>query len=77
MAYLFLVLMLLTSFERFSKHLTKKQWRLVHTMGGWWIWAIFASSYFKRGIAETEYVPWALLVLAVGVVRVVAFVRKR
>ena len=77
MAYLFLVLMLLTSFELFSKHLPHKQWRLLHTVGGWWIWAIFASSYFKRAIAEAAYLPGALLVLGVAVVRVVAFVRKR
>lgn len=78
MAYLFVVLMLLTSFERFSKYLSKKSWKLLHTVGGWWIWAIFASSYFKRVLhGETEYLPWALLVLAVGVLRVVALVRKK
>ena len=68
-AYMFVVLMLLTSFERFSKHLTKRQWKLLHTVGGWWIWAVFASSYFKRVLhGEWEYLPWALLVLATGLV---------
>ncbi len=77
MAYLFVVLMLLTSFERFSKYLSKKSWKLLHTVGGWWIWAIFASSYFKRVLhGEMEYLPWSLLVLAVGVLRVVGVLRK-
>ncbi len=77
MAYLFVVLMLLTSFEHFSKHLSKKSWKLLHTVGGWWIWAIFASSYFKRVLhGEMEYLPWAGLVLAVGVLRLISLMRK-
>ncbi len=78
MAYLFLVLMLLTSFERFSKHLSKKNWKLLHTVGGWWIWGIFASSYFKRVLhGDLEYLPWAGLVLAVGLLRLFALLRKK
>lgn len=78
MAYLFLVLMLLTSFERFSKHLSKKNWKLLHTVGGWWIWGVFASSYFKRVLhGDLEYMPWALLVLAVGVLRLFALLRNK
>ena len=77
MAYLFVVLMLLTSFERFSRYLSKKQWKLLHTVGGWWIWAIFASSYFKRVLhGEMEYIPWAALVVVIGVLRVVALRKK-
>ncbi|MCF8246891.1 MAG: hypothetical protein K9J37_17925 [Saprospiraceae bacterium] len=76
--YLFLVLMLLTSFQRFSHYLSKKQWKLLHTVGGWWIWGIFASSYFKRVLhGEMDYLPWAGLVAAVGVLRVVALFRKQ
>lgn len=74
-AYLFVLLMLLTSFERFAHYFSKKQWKLLHTVGGWWIWAVFASSYFKRGMAEAEYMPWALLVAAVGILRVVGLMK--
>jgi methionine sulfoxide reductase heme-binding subunit len=76
-AYGFVVVMLLTSFERFSKPLSPKTWKLLHALGGWWIWGIFASSYFKRAVAEPSYLPWAALVLAVAVLRVVAWWRKR
>lgn len=78
MAYLFVVLMLLTSFEGYPRYLSQKQWKLLHTVGGWWIWAIFASSYFKRVLhGEMEYMPWAALVLAVGVLRLIALIRKK
>lgn len=76
-AYLFVVLMLLTSFERFSKYLSKKNWKLLHTLGGWWIWGIFANSYGKRAMEEMEYVPFAGLLAAVLVLRVVALVQKK
>ena len=41
LVYLFIFLMLLTSFETFSKYLSRKQWKLLHTAGGYWIWFIF------------------------------------
>ena len=66
MAYLFLVSMFLTSFERFSKLLTGRQWKLLHTVGGYWIWFIFFNSYFK-GILRAEYWDLPLLLILVSV----------
>lgn len=68
-AYLFVVLMLLTSFERFSKHLSKKWWKLLHTVGGYWILFIFFRSYWKRALAELEYLPLSILLVLVIMVR--------
>ncbi len=78
-AYIFVVLMLLTSFDGISHYLSKKRWKLLHTVGGWWIWAVFATSYFKRVMREEmEYIPWAALILAVALLRlVVMFKRKK
>ena len=45
LAYLFIVLMLLTSFETFAKYLSQRNWKLLHTIGGYWIWMIFMSTY--------------------------------
>jgi methionine sulfoxide reductase heme-binding subunit len=70
MAYLFLILMLLTSFKRFSKLLSKKQWILLHTIGGYWIWGIFFSSYIK-GVMRAEYwdLPFLILLISVFSIR--------
>lgn len=57
-AYLFVFLMLLTSFPRFSSMLLPLQWRRLHTIGGWWIWVIFANSYISRAIGQPAYIPW-------------------
>lgn len=75
LAYAFVVLMLLTSFEFFSKYLTRKQWKILHTAGGYWIWFIFIRSYVKRAFTEYEYIPLAVLLVAVVVLRLL--VRRR
>ena len=69
LAYLFVVLMLLTSFERFSKYLTRRQWKILHTAGGYWIWYIFLRSYWKRAFTEYEYYPLAILLVLVILIR--------
>ena len=71
LAYFFVVLMLLTSFETFSKHLSLKNWKLLHTIGGYWIWIIFMSTYFKKvKNVGVEYLPFVLVLILVLLLRV-------
>ncbi len=77
MAYVFLVLMLLTSFSVFSKYLSKKQWNILHAAGGYWIWYIFIRSYVKRVTTEIEYLPLVVLLGLVMVLRLVRVVDKK
>lgn len=70
-AYLFIVLMLLTSFETFSKQLSIKNWKLLHTIGGYWIWVIFMSTYFKKvKNVGVEFLPFVLLLILVLLLRI-------
>jgi len=69
LAYLFLVLMFLTSFEAFAKFLSKRQWKILHTVGGYWILYIFLRSYFKRALTESEYIPLTVMLVLVIVIR--------
>lgn len=77
MAYLFLVLMLLTSFPYFSKKISPRNWKILHTMGGWWIWFIFARSYMRNAINDIGYIPFVVLLAAVLVFKLAAYFRKR
>ena len=71
LAYLFLVLMLLTSFEAFSKYLSPKNWKLLHTVGSYWIWMIFMSTYFKKvKNVGVEFLPFVLILLVVLLLRI-------
>ena len=69
LAYVFLVLMLITSFEKTKALISRKQWTLLHTMGGYWIWFIFIKSYWKRATTELEYLPLVALLAGVFFLR--------
>ena len=70
-AYFFIVLMLLTSFSPFKGMISKPNWKRLHTLGGWWIWGVFMSSYWKRVFREEYgYVTLAVLLVFVGLGRI-------
>ncbi len=69
-AYLFIVLMLLTSFDRFADRLSKNAWKNLHLVGGFWIWGVFMTSYWRRALTEYTYLPIALLLVVVMGLRV-------
>jgi methionine sulfoxide reductase heme-binding subunit len=79
MAYLFILLMLLTSFEFFAHMISRQSWKLLHLIGGHWIWLVFMSSYWKRVLrGELAFLPLALMLVAVIVMRLgMVFLRKK
>jgi hypothetical protein len=66
MAYLFIALMFLSSFDLFAKMISRKMWKALHFVGGHWIWVVFMSSYskevFRGGIG---FLPLALMLVIV------------
>lgn len=78
--YMFIAAMAMTSFDPPKRWLGSRRWRLLHTVGGYYIWASFASIY--RALA-TQHVVFALfagamlLALALRVVQVVWQVRQK
>jgi DMSO/TMAO reductase YedYZ heme-binding membrane subunit len=71
LVYLFLVLMLLTSFSFFANKITTQRWKILHTAGGYWIWLIFMISYVKRVIrGSNEYIPLVVLFAIILLLRI-------
>ncbi len=60
-AYSFVLLMLITSFDRTASLLSRRSWSFLHTAGGYWIFAIFLSTYWKR--VDTEPIYWTAIVI--------------
>jgi hypothetical protein len=75
-AYLFIAAMAATSFDRTAAWLGPRRWRLLHLLGGWYIWISFAVAVAKRVPLDRFYWPMAALVLAAGIVRLVAMWRR-
>lgn len=77
-AYLFIAAMAATSFDRTAAWLGPRKWRLLHLIGGWYIWISFAIAVGKRAPLERFYWPMFGLVLAAAIVRLLAmFGRNR
>lgn len=75
-AYLFIAAMLFTSFDRTAAWLGPRKWRLLHLIGGWYIWISFAVAVGKRVPVDSFYWPMAALVVAAAVVRLIAMARR-
>jgi methionine sulfoxide reductase heme-binding subunit len=75
-AYLFIAAMTATSFDRSAAWLGPRRWRLLHLVGGWYIWVSFAVAVGKRVPLDTFYWPMAVLVLAAAVLRLIAMFRR-
>lgn len=63
-AYIFVLMMLVTSFDKFKSPLAPKSWSLLHTFGGYWIWAVFLSTFHNR---TDEPIHWIFVAILVGV----------
>jgi len=77
LAYFFLTMMLFTSFERFAQLISKKNWKLLHLIGGSWIWIIFMSTYLKRALTEPAHWVYVGLLLSVLLLRILQWTKKR
>ena len=75
-AYLFIAAMTATSFDRTAAWLGPRKWRLLHLIGGWYIWISFAVAVGKRVPLDSFYWPMAVLVLAIAALRLIAMFRR-
>lgn len=76
-AYAFIAAMALTSNDRAQAKLGADRWRLLHRVGAYYVWALFAQSYLPRAAENPRYVPAAALVVAALLLRVGAGLRSR
>ena len=75
-AYVLLAAMTATSFDRAIAWLGAGRWRLLHLIGGWYIWISFAVAVGKRLAQGPIYWAMFAVVLATAVLRLVAMSRR-
>ena len=75
-AYVFLAAMTATSFDRAARWLGASNWRLLHLLGGWYIWISFAVAIGKRLPQGPIYWAMMALLLAAGIIRLMAMARR-
>jgi hypothetical protein len=62
LGYVFLYAMAATSFDRSVKWLGFRRWKILHTVGLYYLWSIFAFTYLGRLKQSFAYLPWVLFV---------------
>lgn len=77
-AYLFILLMTVTSFDVVSKKMRGTSWKTLHAAGGYYIWLIFFLAYLKRLGKEDIlfYLLFTLLVFAI-ILKIIVKIVKR
>lgn len=73
--FVLIALMAATSFDRTAALLGRRAWKVLHTVGMYYLWVVFAFSYMPRVHAPPYALLFALLLLALGL-RLVATVRR-
>lgn len=78
LAYVFILAMAATSFDRTAAMLGPRAWRVLHMTGLWYIWISFAVAYGERLPLSAFYWPFFAVVLAMLAVRLaVRYVPRR
>lgn len=78
-AYLFILLMAVTSFDVVSKKIRAPYWQVLHTTASYYIWLVFFLAYLKRLGKEDVlfYLLFTLLLLALILKIIVKIVKMK
>ncbi|GFE78066.1 hypothetical protein GCM10011487_00660 [Steroidobacter agaridevorans] len=76
LAYVFIGLMTATSFDSTARLISPRAWSLLHTVGSYYIWLIFANSYLARAVSIPAYIPAGALVIFTLGLRIAARVSR-
>jgi len=76
LAYVFIGLMTATSFDSTANLVSRRAWSVLHTVGAYYIWLIFANSYLGRAVSMPAYIPVGALVIVMLGLRIAARVSR-
>ena len=76
-AYLFLLALTVTSFDRTAAWIGRTWWSRLHRTGSWWIWLIFAGNYGSKITRGPGFAAAAALIAAAAGLRLAAWLRAR
>lgn len=76
LGYLFIAAMAATSFDRSAAWVGARRWRMLHTVGSYYVWLIFAGAYVAGAVQSPERLPLGLFVLGALAVRLLGKRRR-
>ena len=76
LAYAFITLMTITSFDSTRNLFGAKNWKTIHTIGGYLLWIVFAKSY-ALDLSSPLRILLALIAISVLILRVSVLINKK
>lgn len=77
-AYVMIAAMALTSNDAAQRALGNRTWKLLHTVGGWWVFVIFTNSYVSRLMEKPAIAGPAVALIATALtLRIAAALKGR
>jgi hypothetical protein len=78
LAYVLLLGMTLTSFDRTAALVGRRAWKILHASGSWLLWLVLALNYIAAAVEEdVRYAPLALLLIATFALRMWLLLARR
>ena len=77
LGYIFIILMSITSFKRPAAILGRRNWRILHTVGMYYLWLSFTFSFGKR-LTESWliYSPFVVVLVLAFILRLLPFKQR-
>jgi methionine sulfoxide reductase heme-binding subunit len=70
LGYVFILLMVITSFQRPAAILGRRSWKILHTVGMYYLWLSFTVAFAQRlGESWLFYTPWVIVLICALILR--------
>lgn len=75
--YVFILLMTITSFKRPATILGKRNWKILHKLGIYYLWLSFTVAFAKRlGESWLLYTPWVAMLIFALILRLILLIKR-
>lgn len=77
LGYIFILLMTITSFKRPAAVLGRRNWKILHTLGMYYLWLSFTVAFVEK-LAESWlfYAPWVAMSISALIFRLLMLVKR-
>lgn len=77
LAYVLIAAMVVTSFDSTAKWLGARRWRILHSVGNYYVLGIFAMTYLPRALKDPAYLPTMIGIGLALLLRIAAFMKRK
>ncbi|PSB08829.1 hypothetical protein C7B62_15425 [Pleurocapsa sp. CCALA 161] len=77
LGYVFILLMTITSFKRPAAILGRRNWKILHKLGIYYLWLSFTVAFAKRlGESWLFYTPWVAMLIFALILRLILLMKR-